>query len=342
MNRRRFLQSAAALAITTRTTLAAGMPDTRRNLYILGQVHETKDAQLDALTQTLASSNFNVLTLAFLGVVGAPNNLQLLYNGHAFPALSPRLPQIFHQLRNGGSPRRKILISIGGWASADSFVLIRSAGVPAFVRQLSQQVIVPLGLDGIDLDLEPMQGGLDRWSAAYRDHGATLAAITVEYKRLHPTHVVTHSPITPVAVKFYANATPLGPLDKSLLASTRTASGLGNHIDWLNVQFYEGGAVAANDAAAIAAACKDSLVAPLLALRHQIGIPQPLSFLQPTFQPNTHPAQSLDFCAQALHAINSACAPLHAGTLRGVSLWEYKQLLPNLANWSSTMQNALG
>ncbi len=337
MNRRAFLQSAALSLLAARTALAASPARQHRNLYILGQFEQTKDNALDTLVQTLANSSFNVFTLAFLGITGKSNNLQLLYNGHAFTALSPRLPKIFRQLRSGSAVPRKILLSIGGWASADSFSLLRSAGISAFVQQLTEQVIAPLGLDGIDLDLEPMQGGLHNWFAAYRDHGTTLAAITNEYKRLHPTHTVTHSPTTPVAAEFYAKAS-------SILNSTRIhpASRAGNHVDGLNVQLYEGGIVGANDSAALAAAFQDSLVMPLLALREKTGIAQPLSFLQPTFEPNAHPAQPEDFCVQTLRAIQSACAPLHAGRLQSVSLWEYKQVLPNLAAWSTAMQNALG
>lgn len=302
---------------------------------MLGQFEQTDEARLNAIAATLAGSRFNVFTLAFLGVDLTQGKLQLLYNGHAFPALSPRLSEILRRLQGGGT--KKILLSIGGWQSANTFAVIRSTGIPAFVQQLTQQVIAPLRLDGIDLDLEPMQGGLDQWMAAYREHGATLALLTNEYKRIHPNHIVSHSPIAPVVAELYVKDVEMDGLRDGLLSSTRTMHGR-NNINWLNVQLYEGGTVVGGDNATY---YKESLVQPLLPLQKKTRIQYPLDFLQPTFQPEAKPPQSMEFCRQALIGINALCATLHGGRLQGVSVWEYKQIASGIFAWSQSMEEAL-
>jgi hypothetical protein len=312
---------------------------TRRNLYILGQFEQTDPAKLDAVVASLGQSSFNVLTLAFLGINASQGRPQLLYNGHSFAALSPRLPGMFQHLRTGSGLPRKVLLSIGGWKNTTVFAAIRSMGVPAFVRQLTQEVIAPLHLDGIDLDLEPMQGGLDQWSAAHREYSATLVALTNEYKRVHPSHVVSHAPIAPVAAEFYTKDTAIDGLGKGLLASTRTRNG--NHVDWLNVQLYEGGKIGGGSSEEIASFYKASLAVPLLQMRDQTGIAQSLHFLQPTFDPDSQPPQPLEFCEQTVRSIREECAPLHAGVLGGVSLWQYQQVLSGVSTWSKGLEEAL-
>ncbi|HUZ04717.1 MAG TPA: hypothetical protein VMU62_05125, partial [Acidobacteriaceae bacterium] len=115
----------------------------------------------------------------------------------------------------------------------------------------------------------------------------------------------------------------------------------GNNVDWLNIQFYEGGAIENGHSEDIATYYKESLAAPLLQLRATTGIAQPLHFLQPAFMPDAKPPQSLDFCERTLRAINGICASLHAGALDGVTLWEYKQVLPEIASWSRSLEETL-
>lgn len=312
---------------------------TQRNLYILGQFEQTGPAKLDAVVSALQQSSFNVLTLAFLGIDTTQGRPQLLYNGHAFTALSPRLPDLFRQLRRGGSVPRKVLLSIGGWKNTAVFAAVRSMGVAAFVRQLTQDVVAPLGLDGIDLDLEPMEGGLDHWTAMHREFAPTLVALTNEYKRVHPTHVVSHAPIAPVAAEFYAGDTPMDGAGQGLLSATRTRSG--NNVDWLNVQLYEGGKIGNGSATEIASYYKESLVVPMMQARANTGIARPLGFLHPTFDPDSSPPQPLDLCAQTIRGIQQECAPLRAGALGGVSVWQYAQVLPEMAAWSAGLETSL-
>ncbi|MHB8302190.1 MAG: glycosyl hydrolase family 18 protein [Acidobacteriaceae bacterium] len=307
---------------------------TRRILYVLGQFsHATPEAMRSA-TETLGNSGFNVLVLSFLQVGVRAGKLELLYNGNAFPALAPEVPALLSRLRSGFSTRKRLMISIGGWASAQNFEAVRSFGIAAFVRQLTQQVIVPLGIEGIDLDPEPSEGGLDRWMAVHREYGKTLVELTNEYKRVHPTHRVTHAPISPVAAEIYAKQTLLPGLKGSLLEATRTQRG--NNIDWLNVQFYEGGLVENGD---IAGFYCGSLAAPLLAARQQTGIATPLSFFTPLFEPEAKQPQ--EFCLRAIAGIDRRCANLHAGEITGAALWDYRQVAPNIADWSRGLHAAL-
>lgn len=343
MLRREFLQSSfgalastamATWAVRAESTVAARTDSTRRLLYVLSEFTHTDKAAMQSAVEAVGASSFNVLILSFLQVAVANEKLSLTFNGNAFSSFASEVPAMLTRLRSGFGARKRILLSIGGWASAPSFAAIRSFGVARFVRQLTEEIIVPLGLDGIDLDVEPTKGGLDQWIAVQREYGRTLVEITNEYKRLHPTHVVTHAPISAVAAEIYAKRTLLPELKNSLLEATRTQHG--NNIDWLNVQFYEGGVVEGGDIADYY--CK-RLVGPLAEMREQTGITQALSFFTPTFEPAAK--QSLEFCQQTVAAINLRCADLHAGKVSGVAIWDYAQIASSIGDWSRGLVAAL-
>ncbi|MGC1783281.1 MAG: hypothetical protein WA708_12230 [Acidobacteriaceae bacterium] len=285
------------------------------------------------IVETIGGSSFNILVLSFLQAGFANGKLALSYNGNAFP-LAPQVPALLSHLCSGFQIRRQILLSIGGWQHRPTFDAIRSFGVPAFVRQLTEQVILPLGLEGIDLDLEPQTGGLDQWMAVHAEYGKTIVDMTNEYKRLHPTHVVTHAPVSSVAAELYVKPTRIAGLNASLLAATRVKRG--NNIDWLNVQFYEGGAVEGGD---IAGFYCDSLAAPLKQMQSETGIVRPLEFLTPLFEPAAK--QPLQFCQQTIRAIDRRCAHLDVGGVNGIALWDYQQVAAKISEWSSGLQPAL-
>lgn len=339
MQRRDFLRSsfavlaACAAAPVLRAADMAHSVRTRFVLYVLGQFADATPRQIQTAVSTLGPTGFNVIVLSFLQADFKNGKLTLSYNGNSFP-LAPEVPALLHQLRSGFAHRKRILLSIGGWKHRPTFDAIRSIGVPAFVRQLSDQVITPLDLDGIDIDLEPQQGGLDQWMAVHIDHAKTIANLTNEYKRVHPAHIVTHAPISALAAQLYAKPAPLPGLPEGLLAATRSARG--NNIDWLNVQFYEGGAVDNGD---IAGFYCDSIAAPLLKMQTRTGLPRPLDFLIPLFEPAAK--QPLEFCRTTLHAIEQRCAHLNAGSLSGVALWDYRQVAPQIRDWSDGLQSAL-
>ena len=342
MQRREFLSSmaaAAAVALSTGRSFSqdalSPLPDRSRCiLYVMAELVETNSAKLRAMVDTLGDSGFNVLVLSFLQAGMENGKLSLLYNGNAVSSFAPQVPVLLAQLRTGFATRRRIQISIGGWGHTPTFAAIRSAGVPAFVRQLTEEVITPLGLDGIDLDLEPQKGDLENWIAVHRDYGKVIVDLTNEYKRVHPTHLVTHAPISPVVAEIYMKPSSIPDLKGNLLQATRTPQG--NNIDWLNVQFYEGGVVPQGS---IADFYRTILAGPLFSMHDQVGISQPLHFLTPTFEPQAK--QPLEFCQQTLAAIHARCADLHVRQGNGVAIWDYQQVESAIGQWSTGLEAAL-
>lgn len=339
MLRREFLRSsfgalaAATVAPRMKAQITASGPS-RRILYLLGQFSDATPASMRACVETVGGSGFNVLILSFMQAKLAGGQLKLTFNGNAFSNLSPLVPGMLARLRSGFATRKRVMLSIGGWQNLPTFEAIRSFGVPAFVRQLTEQAIAPLGLDGIDLDLEPQTGGLDRWFAVHREYGKTIVDLTNEYKRVHPAHLVTHAPTSAVAAEFYAQPAAVPGVNGGLLHATRTNRG--NNIDWLNVQLYEGGAVEGGD---IAGYYRDSLVKPMMKIVPQTGIAKALPFLTPLFEPAAK--QPLAFCRRTIAAIDARCADLHAGRVRGAALWDYDQIARSIGDWTQGLEAAL-
>lgn len=302
----------------------------------MGEIFQADRNAAHAAIEAVRSSSFNVLVLSFLQASNVNGSLELSYNGDAFSSLRRDVPQALAQLKTGtgNRARKRILISMGGWGSAPMFEKIRSFGAEKFVRQLTAEVIAPLNLDGIDLDAEPTKGGLDQWLGVQREYGVLLAQITNEYKRLHPTHIVTHSPISPIAAEYYAKDTPVAGLATGMLRATGSRNG--NNIDWLNVQFYEGGVVDGGD---IAGFYRKSLAGALVPLGGQTGIRNPVRFFTPAFEPEAN--QPLTFCQQTIGAINGRCADLHSGYVSGVAVWDYRQVASSIADWSRGLEEAL-
>ncbi len=341
MNRREFLLSSLAAGLAANSVRGMSqrgsrsvLDSSRRILYVMADLTETNPARQRTLVDTLGSSGFNVLILSFIEASMAGGKLSLLYNDNAIQSFAPQFPALLAQLRSGFAARKRIQISIGGWGHTATFAAIRGVGVPAFVRQLTEEIIAPLGLDGIDIDLEPQHGGLENWMGVHRDYGKTIVDLTNEYKRVHPTHLVTHAPISPVAAEMYVKAVSVEGRKISLLEGTRTPQG--NNVDWLNVQFYEGGVVVEGT---IADYYRTQLAGPLSAKLDSFGIAQPLHFLTPTFEPQAK--QPLKFCQQTIAAINQSCEDLQAGKLNGVALWDYLQVAPDIDDWSRGLEEAL-
>lgn len=350
MNRRRFLRTSlsalAAITAAGASEAALSLPEglatersvpnraTRRILYVLGQFSQATPQAMHNVVETIGNSTFNVVILSFLQASLNKGNLELLYNGNSFP-LAQQVPGLLTRLHSGFAARKRIMVSIGGWQQLATFKAIQTFGVPAFIQRLTQEVVGPLHLDGIDLDLEPQTGGFENWIAVHREYGKTLVDLTNEYKRVYPDHVVTHAPPSILAAQLYATAAPLPGISNGLLAATRTLDG--NNIDWLNVQFYEGGIVAGGD---IAGFYRNSLAGPLTKMKIQIGIANPLHFFTPLFQPEAK--QPPEFCRQTIEAIDRRCADLNAGVLNGVAVWDYRQIAPSIDNWSRGLEVAVG
>jgi hypothetical protein len=335
MRRREFVGSClAAGALRAVPAVAAPKAATRRILYVYGQVPQPEPA-VHATVEALGNSGFNVLILSFLRVFLNDGRLELRYNDTPFSELNATLARVVRRLQTGFAGRKRVLLCLGGWAQLGAFDAVRKFGVPRFIAQLDREVIAPLGIDGLDLDLEPMTGGLPEWMAVHHEYGKTVVDITNAYKRTNPTHVVTHAPISSVAADLYATPAPLPGLPQGMLAATRTAQG--NNIDWLNVQLYEGGAVTGMT---IPDFYRTRLVTPLEASQAASGIRRPLHFFTPLFEP--HAEQPLEFCRKTIRAIGKCCAgPQAAGGVDGVALWEYGQIASAINTWSSGLQGVL-
>lgn len=341
MQRREFLRSSvgalagAGMSVSTAFSASGVRPNrTRRILYVLGQFSQATPKSMQGVVETIGHSSFNIVVLSFLQAGMSNGNLTLLYNGNQISSIARQVPALLARLRSGFGATRRVMLSIGGWQQTPTFAAIRSVGVPAFVRQLTDQVIQPLGFDGIDIDLEPQIGGLDQWMNVHHEYGKTLAELTNEYKRVHPAHLVTHAPISVVAAELYVSPTSLPGVTDGLLAATCRRGK--NNIDWLNVQFYEGGLIQGGE---IAGYYCNSLAAPLIRMQSRPGVSRPLHFLTPLFQPQAK--QPLAFCRQTIQAINQRCAGLHSGTIDGVALWDYRQVAPTIHDWSAGLDAAL-
>lgn len=344
--RRAFLQSLAAAALRRRPRITA---TPRRVLYISGRLSSPSAATVRRTVATLGPSAFNVIILAFLYARFRAGNLRLTYNGVPFARLQPDLERQLRSLRAGFPTRKRLLLCLGGWGNAASFAAIRSAGVAAFLRQLDREAIEPLGLEGLDLDLEPgtaAENTAAGWHAAHDEFGATLVAITNGYRARHPDHIVTHAPIASVAAGLYARDGGVAGVRGSFFEATRRPEG-GNNLSWINVQFYEAGDPMSPKAPAIwqvasapqsiAAFYQTELLQPLLRRRAATGLSRPWEALAPGFEPHYH--QDRAFCAATLRELvhqSAACGPP-----AGVFLWQYGQIAADILAWGRDLERAL-
>ncbi|MGA7411778.1 MAG: glycosyl hydrolase family 18 protein [Bryobacteraceae bacterium] len=300
-------------------------------LYAFNQLIGSTDSTRQ-MVEEVGESSFNVVILAFLNIRQSNGQAIFRYNDSPLAQLPKELPAHIQKLKSGFSAPKKVLISLGGWANQDDFRSIRAIGVEKFIGQLNSQVIRPLSLDGIDIDLEPAIESPEAWQSIYDELGRTIVDLSNRYKAANPEHVVTHAPTSGLTAGLYIKDGRLHGLAGSILESTRAASG--NNIDWLNVQFYEGGAVK-NET--ITSFYKDQLVAGLAAKSKSTGIDNPLDFLSPTFEPDFH--QPLAFCQSTLRDLTQACRA--NGRLDSVGLWEYGQTKAHTRDWSQGLAGSL-
>jgi hypothetical protein len=344
MQRREFLRlGAAAVAaggFVGRAWGVASQPRTRRILYLAGQVSP-------ALVERLGPSGFDVAILAFLYARWRRGRLELRYNARPARALPAGLGRELRRLRRGFAARKRVMISLGGWGSSATFAAIRSAGVERFLEQFDREFVTPLGLEGIDLDLEPSTVAENTpagWRAVHEEYGATLVALTNGYKARHPDHDVSHAPIASVAAALYARDGGLRSVGGSFFEATRTARG--NNLSWLNVQFYEAGDPkfgldAGAKPARIPEFYQRELLVPLWRARAATGIARPWERLVPGFEPRYH--QTLAFCEQTLRSINDEVTSLAGVSTAagGVFVWDYAQIAARLPAWSAGLERAL-
>lgn len=329
--RRQLLRLAATSSIASFGEAQTEPQPPRLVLYVFDQLTGSTES-LREMIEDIGASSFNVLVLAFLNVRQSNGQAILRYNDSPLAQLPKELRGVIQKLKSGFAAPKKVLISLGGWANQDDFRSIRAIGIEKFVRQLNTQVIRPLGLDGIDIDLEPSIESPQAWQAIYDELGRTIVDLTNLYKAANPGHFVTHAPTSGLTERLYINDGRLQGLPGSILESTRFASG--NNVAWLNVQFYEGGAVKSGT---ITGFYKDQLATSLAAKSRSAGIADPIDFLSPTFEPDFH--QPLEFCQGTLRGISKACH--QTGRLDSVGLWEYGQTKAHTRDWSQGLAESL-
>jgi Glycosyl hydrolases family 18 len=331
LSRRHLLRLAAVSSVAPFGLAKAKASPPRLVLYVFNQITGSPEA-IHQMVEAIGSSSFNAVIFAFLNIRESNGQAIFRYDDSPFAQLPKDLPGHIQKLKSGFATPRKVLISLGGWANQEDFRAIRSIGVEAFVDQLNAQVIRPLGFDGIDIDLEPDVESPEAWQGIYDELGRTIVDLTNHYMASNPGHVVSHAPTSGLTQRLYINNGKLHDLSGSILESTRSTSG--NNIAWLNVQFYEGGAVKSGT---IADFYQKELLANLVPKAKATGIARPLDFLLPTFEPSFH--QPLEFCQRTLHEI--AQASKATGRLTGAGLWEYGQTKQNTGIWSKGLAETL-
>jgi hypothetical protein len=340
MRRRDFLRLGAAAVAARGVRAWAARAPRRRILYVAGRVGP-------AIVDRLGPSGFDVAILAFLYARWRTGRLELRYNGLPAARLPASLGAELRRLRRGFARRKRVMLSIGGWGNAATFAAIRSAGVERFLEQLDRELVGQLGLEGIDLDLEPgtvAENTPAGWRAVHEEYGATLVALTNGYQARHPDHDVSHAPIASVAARFYARDGRLRGVRGSFFEAARTARG--NALSWLNVQFYEAGdpkfglALHAKPAT-IPEFYRNELLAPLWQARAATGIARPWERLIPGFEPRYH--QSLELCEATLRGVNREVTAVAGpgAAVGGVFLWDYQQIATRLSAWSAGLGRAL-
>lgn len=311
MQRREFLWLGAGAA-AARWLPAAAEP--RRVLYVSGSIR----AQV---AERLAPTRFNTLILAFVYARWHGGSLTLTWNGTPGARLGEAAAEL-RRLRG-----RRVLASLGGWGNAATFAAIRSAGVERFLDQFDRELAQPLGLGGMDLDLEPgtvAENTPAGWRAVHEEYGGLLVALTNAYARRHPGHAVTHAPIAGVAASLYARDGKLAGVRGSLIEATAGS------LSWLNVQFYEAGDPKPES---IAAFYKRELMDPLRAARPVAGWERPWERVLPGFEPKYQKSRAA--CSAALAGIGGELGP--ARRLGGYFLWDYRQVRASAAEWGALL-----
>ena len=302
----------AAAAAASRLPSVA--PEPRRVLYVSGSVSPL-------VVEGLQGTRFNTLILAFVYARWQRGKLALTLNGLPGARLGGTAANL-KRLRG-----TRVLASLGGWGNAATFAAIQRAGVGRFLDQFEHEIAGPLGLSGMDLDLEPgtvAENTPAGWKAVHDQHGGLLVALTNEYARRHPAHAVTHAPIAGVAASLYARDGKLRGVHGSLIEATAGS------LSWLNVQFYEAGDPKPET---IAAFYKRELIDPLVAARAAARWERPWERVLPGFEPRYQGSRAA--CAAALTGIAGELGP--GRRPGGYFLWDYRQVRAAAAAWGALL-----
>jgi len=278
------------------------------------------EQHIEKTVTELSGLAWNVYILAFLHVHARSGPMELFFNGSPVEKLYPGLGQQLARLKASG---KRLLISIGGWDNACDFDGIHDVGVAAFLVQARQQVITPLGLDGIDLDLEPTSDdpGIycppdPDWYSVYQ----RLSPVLVELSNQAAAGglLVSHAPAVYIP-QFYTD--PGG-----ILAGTRRPSG-GNSISFLNYQTYGGGTGVAQTVEELVGQIDPG----------STGIANPAAFVSAGFGIADGLSDDPDVAAANIRQLRQKY-----GQIGGGFVWRYTPDKAQIAQWAKALSGALG
>jgi len=293
--------------------------DSQQQQQILTTIQSTVTA--------LGATSFNVFINFSLGAsIDSSNNVTFTFNGTTIADLYPNLSSEFLTL--SGTNDSMILISLGGWAAEGDFAALQQYqnNVGSAGQLIFDQVIQPLGLNGLDIDLEA--SGTISWQQSYQDYGGLIATITNDLAALGC--IVTHVPPSGVANEYYINGDPSNGIP-SIVQACQTSTG--NNISWLNIQFYGGGEV--GDEKATEDYYNAYLLSPLTQL-DLTGV-NPNTFLVAGFDANPSADQDLTFITDVLSNLTQT-----NGSVGGCFVWNYGQIPANAVNqWAFEINAAM-
>ena len=280
------------------------------------------EQQIESSVTELSELAWNVYILAFLHVHARSVPMELFFNGTPVGKLYPGLGQQLARLKASG---KRVLISIGGWDNACDFSGIQGVGVAAFLAQARQQVITPLGLDGIDLDLEPTEDNDPRlycphepgWDAVYERYSPLL--VELSNQAAAGGLLVTHAPAMYMDSGFYTD--PGG-----ILAGTRQGAG-GNSIAWLNYQTYGEGPGVAQTFETFVGQIDPGTT----------GIADPAAFVSAGFGIADGLDDDPDVACEGIVQLRGKY-----GQINGAFVWRYTTDRGQVADWGTKLSDALG
>ncbi|HKP75334.1 MAG TPA: glycosyl hydrolase family 18 protein [Longimicrobiaceae bacterium] len=280
----------------------------------------TIQRQIENTVTELAGLDWNVCILAFLHVHARTLPMELFFNGTPFGKLYPGLGQQLARLKASG---KRLLISIGGWYNACDFSGIQTAGVAEFLARMRQQVITPLGLDGIDLDLEPTPDDQyycppePDWNDVYQKYSPVLVELTNQAAAAGL--LVTHAPALYMRPGFYTDRG--GILDRTSLRPK------GNNIAWLNFQTYDKGEQLPERYEAFVDAIETGYT----------GIANPAGFVSAGFGIADDLYDDPEVARQAIQQLRAKY-----GGINGGFVWRYTSDRAQIAQWATALSQALG
>jgi|GEM_PF-3297293 len=263
--------------------------------------------KLETATTRLRNTRFNVLVFSSLEVEIEYGELRLSFNDTAFDELYEDLDEIFDELKAGG---KTLLFSVGYWTGSHVFEAISKVGVEAFCKAFYEQVAKPLGIDGLDIDLEAGKEG-ETWESVFNTYGQLIIDLTNHYTQTYGG-VVSHVANMNIVDTQYLNAGIEGSKEGILAATKGTHK---NNISWISVNL-----PAQNQPDQVLKFFGDKVMKPLEKVGFKLKINRPKDMIVPGFA-----AYTPDYLEPGQQLISKAAAKFKT---KGYFVWK-SSLLSN-------------